>query len=132
WFMTHRIREAMKRQPMAGLLRGTIVADEAWIGGKAKNKHYSKRKGEQPYVPGTKIRMNEQTPVLSLVHRETGEVYSRVVPDVTGVTLRSAIAETVDMGGSVLHTDSSTPYKSIGKHFAAHEAVNHHQGEYVG
>jgi len=26
--MTHRIREAMKRDPMAGLLSGRVVADE--------------------------------------------------------------------------------------------------------
>ncbi len=39
WFMTHRIREAMKRDPLAGLLAGTIVADETWIGGKAQNRH---------------------------------------------------------------------------------------------
>lgn len=28
WFMVHRIREAMKREPLAGLLAGTVVADE--------------------------------------------------------------------------------------------------------
>ncbi len=33
WFMCHRIREAMRdKQP--GLLRGTIEADETYIGGK--------------------------------------------------------------------------------------------------
>lgn len=39
WFMTQRIREAMKREPLAGLLSGTIVADETWIGGKPRNRH---------------------------------------------------------------------------------------------
>ncbi len=28
WFMTQRIREGMKREPLAGMLVGTIVADE--------------------------------------------------------------------------------------------------------
>ncbi|MGZ7000037.1 MAG: transposase, partial [Acidimicrobiia bacterium] len=37
WFMTHRIREAMRREPLAGLLTGTIIADETWVGGKTKN-----------------------------------------------------------------------------------------------
>lgn len=39
WFMLHRIREAMKREPLAGMLRGTVVADETFIGGDPKNRH---------------------------------------------------------------------------------------------
>src|SRR5579875_3883626 len=37
WFMLHRIREAMKRGPLADMLTGTVVADETWIGGKRGN-----------------------------------------------------------------------------------------------
>ena len=36
WFMFHRIREAMKAGPLADMLRGTIVADEAFIGGDSR------------------------------------------------------------------------------------------------
>lgn len=36
WFMLHRLRESMKRDPLAGLLAGQIVADERWIGGKPR------------------------------------------------------------------------------------------------
>ena len=43
WFMLHRIREAMKQDPMAGLLAGTIVADETFIGGTPANMHADKR-----------------------------------------------------------------------------------------
>ena len=39
WFMLHRLREAMKREPMAGLLTGRVVADETYIGGAPKNRH---------------------------------------------------------------------------------------------
>ena len=42
WFLTQRIREAMKRDPFAGMLRGTIIADETFIGGAEKNKHQHK------------------------------------------------------------------------------------------
>jgi transposase-like protein len=34
WFMLHRIREAMKLDPLAGMLVGAIVSDETWYGGK--------------------------------------------------------------------------------------------------
>src|SRR3954447_24547274 len=37
WFMLHRIREAMKVDPIAGLLSGVVAADETWIGGKPSN-----------------------------------------------------------------------------------------------
>ena len=33
WFMCHRIREAMRRDPLASLLSGTVAADETWFGG---------------------------------------------------------------------------------------------------
>lgn len=47
------------------------------------------------------------------MNRETGEVRSRVVPDVTGHTLRKAIAEQVDMAGSDLHTDAAMHYRQL-------------------
>lgn len=50
----------------------------------------------------------------------------------TGWTLRKAIADHVDMAGSVLHTDEGSHYRSIGKEFSAHLTVNHSDGKYVG
>jgi len=38
WYMLHRVRFAMERDPMAGLLSGRVVIDETWIGGKPKNR----------------------------------------------------------------------------------------------
>jgi hypothetical protein len=38
WHMIHRIREATKYQPVAGLLGGAVQVDEAWIGGEPKNR----------------------------------------------------------------------------------------------
>jgi transposase-like protein len=123
WFMVHRIREAMKLDPLAGLLSGTVVADETFIGGKPKNMHQSKRPlwGHEA----------KKTPVLSLVNKETGEVRSAVVRDVTGATLSKTIRAHVDMTGTVLHTDSWGGYKAVGKEMAGHESVNHAEGEYV-
>jgi len=124
WFMLHRIREGMKRDPMAGLLSGRIVADETWIGGKPSNRHGHKRgQGGQGQT--------DKTPVLSLVSRETGEVRSRVVADVRGNSLRAVIAEQVDAKATHLHTDSAGSYAKIAGDFASHSAVDHHIGEYV-
>lgn len=131
WFMTQRIREGMKRDPLVSMMRGTVAADETFIGGKPKNKHqqgkpqggYSNRKRGG----GTQ----HMTPVLSLVNKDTGEVRSHVVADVTGATLRKVIAEQVDMAGSVLHTDGGKQYRPMGREFLAHEHVDHSSHEYV-
>ncbi len=69
--------------------------------------------------------------MLSLVSKETGEVRSVVVPDVTGASLRKAIAEQVDMTGSHLQTDKHQAYKQIGAEFLSHESVDHGRHEYV-
>jgi hypothetical protein len=66
-----------------------------------------------------------------LVNTTTGQVRSKVVPDVTGATLRKAIAERVDMAHSILHTDKASWYRTLGHEFVAHESVDHGTGEYV-
>ena len=124
WYMLHRLREAMKREPLAEMLRGTVVADETWVGGDPMNRHNRK-----PYRSvSTKT---DKTIVFSLVSPSTGEVRSRVVPNVQGHTLRKAIAEQVDMAGSVLHTDAAGYYRQLGQEFVQHEWVDHSSGEYV-
>lgn len=132
WFMVHRIREAMKREPLVGMLRGTVVADETWIGGKPKNKHRQGRPQRLPNggkgIAGTPKHM---VPVLALVNKQTGEVRSHVVADISGPTLRKVMAEQIDMAGSILHTDSSGAYKQTGAEFIAHEFVDHSHYEYV-
>jgi hypothetical protein len=84
WFMMHRIREATKREPMAGLMAGRVVADETYIGGKPSNRHgHNPKKGTSG--------VTDKTPVVALVSRETGEVRSKVLPNVTGENLRAAM-----------------------------------------
>ena len=124
WHLTHRIREAMRENGI-GVLTGTIVADETWIGGRPSNRHVSdpRRRG----VSGA----TDKTPVLSLVNKDTGAVRSQVVPDVTGHTLRKAIAERVNMADSVLQTDAGRQYAQLGQEFETHESVDHAAKEYA-
>ena len=36
WFLSHRVREAMRQEPMAGLLSGVVEVDETYVGGKPR------------------------------------------------------------------------------------------------
>lgn len=121
WFMLHRIREAMKREPLAGLLSNVVIADETWVGGAPKNMHMNKRPQWE----------SNKTIVVSLIEKQTGEVRSQVVPNVTGDTLRDVIRANVDLDNATLHTDGWGGYKRVGPEAHRHESVNHNEGEYV-
>jgi transposase-like protein len=138
WFMLHRIREAMKGDglDMLGGEGHVVVADETFIGGSRKNRHKPKLPEGEPFVAGKgraaqESYLTDKTAVLTLIDTETGEARSRVVADVTGKTLRKAIAEQVDMGRSTLHTDEAHAYNLVASEFAGHETVNHSKDEYV-
>ncbi|MBN2176682.1 MAG: IS1595 family transposase [Demequinaceae bacterium] len=126
WHMLHRIREAMKREPVAGLLRRTVIADETWIGGDPKNRHRSgpRVKPRGPFGGTDKI------PVLALVHHETREVRAMSIVDVTGKNLRRQLGRHIDVPNTHLWTDSAGYYRQLAPEFADHEAVNHKAGQY--
>ncbi len=127
WFMVHRLREAMRRESVLAPFSGEVVADETFIGGRKGNSH---QQGKKPYRSFGGGNAHLQ-PVLALINKATGEVRSRVIPDVTGATLRKAIAEQVDMPNTTLITDDGRGYKTFEKELAGHETVNHSEREYV-
>src|SRR6266851_9049278 len=126
WFMTHRLREAMRDghldfSPLGGVNK-VVEADETYVGGKETNKHKSKRQSGQQGGKGKEA-------VFSLVERD-GKVRSRHVADVTAKTLRDAIVTQVDRK-SHLMTDEAKVYMKTGQEFAGHGTVNHSIEEYV-
>ncbi len=136
WHLTHRIRNAMAGgDGLLATMRGTIVADETYIGGDPKRMNKSARGDlyKLRMTPWTDKydRGTAKTPVLSLINAETGEVRSRVVPKVDGSNLRKVISEQVDMAGSTLWTDEGSWYNQLGREFISHATVNHSADEYV-
>ena len=128
WFMLHRIREGMKRDPLAAPLSGLLIADETWIGGNPKNRHASKRIAE-----GSSRWTTDKTTVLSVIDKASGEARSAVIPNVTAATLRKAMEQelAINLGMTTLHTDSGKGYIGMEAALAGHESVNHNIGEYA-
>lgn len=118
WFMTHRIREAMRAggflPPMGG--EGAVVeADETFIG---RKKGMPKRRG---YA--------HKHAVLSLVERG-GKVRSFHVDGTKAADVVPIIKENVARETRMM-TDEAGQYGQLKKHFASHEAVHHGADEYV-
>lgn len=103
--MLHRIREAMKTDALVATMSGVIVADETWIGGDPKNRHQRKERPVKVTRTDAHNAKAEKQAVVSIINAHTGEVRSRIVPNVSGATLRKVMAEQVDIPGSILWSD---------------------------
>jgi transposase-like protein len=127
WFMTHRIREAMREQhpvesgPLGGENK-VVEVDETYVGGKEANKHASKRQHRGRGPVG-------KEPVVTLVERD-GRVRSFHVADVSAKTLKPILKQQID-AASYIMTDESAVYPAAAREFAGHGTVNHSIEEYV-
>lgn len=119
WFVCHRIREAMKLEPMAGMLSGTVEVDEAYIGGKPRYKGVSKRG-----------RGTSKKPVMVLVERD-GKAVSFPIASPNADTLKGAINHLCHKSSTIM-TDELPSYRGVGEGFdGRHHAIKHNSKEYV-
>ena len=119
WFMTHRIREAMKDPVFAKQLGGAgkvVEADETFWGNTRKEKKHSRVWGHKEKI-------------FALVERG-GCVRSFHVPNVTGKTLKTIMYNQIAQSTDII-TDEYPSYFGLKKNFASHETVNHSKKEYV-
>jgi len=122
WFMSHRIREAMRDgtlAPMGGSdgTFGNVEADETFI-------------GREPGVEKKRGGYSHKMKVLSLVDREAKQVRSVVINDLTAETIMPILEENIAKEASLM-TDEAGQYNSAGDKFIDHQTVNHSQEEYV-
>ena len=129
WFMSHRIREAMRDgsfTPLGG--NGQIVeADETYFGKRAEPYVSPQRKG-RPYQYKAKGPRNKRA-ILGLVERG-GHVRTFHVKQATKVNVAQLVTENVAKE-SKLFTDESRLYSGMVDHFLDHQAVRHGAGEHV-
>jgi transposase-like protein len=127
WFLAHRIREAMKCEPVAGLLKGAVQVDEAYVGGKPRPKSAAQQaKGGRPRKRG---RGTSKTPVLVLVETD-GAAVSQPIKQVTADTLKAAMHQCIHPSATIV-TDQFVSYPNAASGFAAHQTVQHNVQEYV-
>jgi transposase-like protein len=118
WFMTHRIREAMKSGSLAPIGGGgkIVEVDETYWGNK---------KGIKPKAGGA----SHKHKILALVERN-GQARGFHVADVTGKTLKPILLAQIARD-SHLMTDEAPRYVPLGWNFAKHSSVNHAAKEYA-
>jgi len=118
WFLSHRIREAMKQNdlPFVGGDGKVVEADETYIGNKGKHKKGARGWGHKEKV-------------FSLVERG-GKVSSHHVPFTDSKTLMPILQKEVKPE-TTLMTDEAKQYIKIGKNFKDHQVVVHSKKEYV-
>ena len=129
WFMSHRVREAM-RDGKLDLLRGAgniVEVDETYYG-KAKEARVSPQRQGRPYKTGSRG-PRDKRPIVALVERGA-HVRSFHVENADKPTVTKIVTENIARE-SRLHTDESRLYMGADELFASHETVRHSAGEYV-
>lgn len=118
WFMSHRIREAMRDDSSVdfGAGGGTVEVDETFIGHQYK---------KSPAARGG----DHKNKLLTLVDRSTGRAKSIVVKDLKVSTLLPILRENIAKE-AIVYTDEAKQYSSLSKHFADHDFTTHSKGDY--
>lgn len=129
WFLSHRLREAMKQKPLADLLGGKgkkVEADETYVGEKPRRDSRNFLKGRNKRGRGS----SKKTPVAILVERN-GKVKAKPVSRVTAKELNKFIDKNVDVE-SMMVTDEFKSYARLKERFkGGHSVVCHSKGSYV-
>src|SRR5687768_13378339 len=114
WFMSHRIREAMRSGDLAPM-GGVVEVDETYVGRLPNSGN-----------PGGGV--SHKMKVLSLVSRDTGEARSVVVNTVTADSVIPIVRANISAEAHVM-TDEHRIYQHLRTMFVAHSVVCHQRDE---
>ena len=124
WRMFKQIRTLMSED--ISLEGEAVEMDETYVGGLAKNMHYSKRKKRITGTGGV-----DKATVFGMVERG-GRVVARVTKDAKSATLFPIVQERV-MPASTIYTDTYTIYDKLATktNGYVHHRINHTEKVYV-
>jgi transposase-like protein len=118
WFMLSRLRNSIKMR-VDFEFDGITQVDETYVGGKNKNRKKNKK------VENTQGRsLKTKTPVFGMLNN--GLVYTQVVKNTKGKTLKTIINSKVKQGSTIV-SDGWMGYRGLDQHYS-HEIIKHNLG----
>jgi transposase-like protein len=123
WFMSHRIREAMRSGDLTpfGSDGGIVEVDETFIGHDRTIKPEGVKKGRG---------FAHKHKILSLIDRNTGRQRSMVVDSLKAADLLPILRANI-AAEAIVMTDEASQYRTLGSEFAGHGFTRHTAGQYV-
>jgi len=123
WYMMKKIRKVMSRSnQFKEMLEGIIEADETYVGGKNKNRHWDKK---FKYSQGRSV--VDKTPVFGILQRN-GKVILWTLDSLNGKYMRRLIRKTVKKG-SIICTDEYRVYRGLDGRYQ-HQIIDHSKGQH--
>ncbi|MCZ0937383.1 MAG: IS1595 family transposase [Caldilineaceae bacterium] len=120
WHLAHRLRQTWDYQH--DKMVGEVEVDEAYFGGKERNKHSRKKLRSGRGAVG-------KIPVVGARERWSGDVVAAPVERTDIETLTDFVEDNVEIGAKV-YTDEYRSYNDLGWDYD-HRQVAHKRGEYV-
>ncbi|MBF4515810.1 IS1595 family transposase [Flavobacterium sp. ANB] len=118
WFMLSRLRNSVRTR-VDFEFDGITQVDETYVGGKNKNRSKGKK------IANTQGRSTKtKTPVFGMLNN--GIVYTKVVENTEGITLKGIINGKVKKGSTIV-SDGWRGYRGLEKHYS-HKVIQHNLG----
>jgi transposase-like protein len=126
WFMLQRIRAAFANEKKVNLT-GVVEIDECFVGGKNKNRHYSRR---MKYKELTGRTYPDKTTVFGMYERGTGKVRAMVVSRQEFRSLGRIITYNIQPGSTLMTDDWNGYNGALDKIYKRH-SIDHSKWKYV-